>query len=134
MQDQSSELYQRLMEQAGLTSQDIPSPFFEEGKLEKVIVQKQRKSWKFHLHYPEILSFNVYTKLKDSVRSAFASIAEVSFNITTDEKQLSEKKLKDYWLEAVQLSEVKSPICDGPFRSEERRVGKECRTWMVRVL
>lgn len=112
------ELFQRLLEQIGLHHNEEYRPYFQNGKIEKVTVHKASKKWQFGFQFVDILPFEVYQNLVESIRLAFTSIATVEVNIQTESPKLTAEKLEQYWATAVQKSGVSSPICNQPFRDQ----------------
>lgn len=116
MSVEPKELFKRLLEQAELTDQDIPSPFFDQGELQKVKVIRAAKRWEFYLSFEALLPYAVYSHLQDGIQRAFQSIAHTRLFIKVEQPTLDEQTLQAYWREAVKQSNVTSPICDGPFQ------------------
>ncbi|WP_028273587.1 PolC-type DNA polymerase III [Atopococcus tabaci] len=112
------ELFQKLMEQIGLDRDPEIQPYLEKGRVESVTVHKQSKRWHFALRFEDILPFQLYQTMEDSMRRSFKSIADVSLQVLTDNPSLTPEKLERYWPKAVAKSGVTSPVCDKAFNEQ----------------
>ncbi|PWA13539.1 PolC-type DNA polymerase III [Pueribacillus theae] len=72
--------------------------YFKDGYLNKLSIDKTKRSWHFDLHLQSILPFQVYLLLQKNLKETFQHIANTSFSITTEKPDCSEDLLNDYWL------------------------------------
>lgn len=115
---EQEKLFRQLLEQIGLHHKEEYFPYFEKGKVQKVTVHRASKMWQFDFQFEDILPFEVYQNLEESLRISFASIATIKMTIQTVNPKLTTEKLEHYWSSAVKNSQVSSPICDQPFRDQ----------------
>ncbi|MFL2100567.1 PolC-type DNA polymerase III [Desemzia sp. FAM 23989] len=111
-------LFHQLLEQIGLHHKVEYRPYFANGRIQKVTVHKASKIWQFDFQFEDILPFEVYQNLLESMQLAFTSIAAIEVTIQTTKPKLTIEKLENYWSTAVKKSKVSSPICDQPFRDQ----------------
>lgn len=71
--------------------------FFESGKLERVIVYREKKLWEFHIQLEETLPFHVFHTFNEQLRASFTSIAQTKVKISALNKQLDEEEILLYW-------------------------------------
>lgn len=115
---EQEKLFRQLLEQIGLHHKEEYFPYFEKGKIQKVTVHRASKTWQFDFQFEDILPFEVYQNLEESLRISFASIATIKMTVQTANPKLTTEKLEHYWSTAVKNSKVSSPICDQPFRDQ----------------
>lgn len=109
------ELFQTLLQQIELKTDSDVQGILDKGQVESVTVRKQKKIWEICLRFPDILPFQVYSLLEDQLRRGFHGIATVQLSIVTDEPNVTEERLTQYWKKACQDSGVDSPICNQLF-------------------
>lgn len=86
-----------LLEQIQLSETSIQK-YFASSYLEKVEVYKQEKKWHFYIYIEDVLPFDEYLYLYQSLQKSFSSIAEkVELTLHTDNKQCSENDIGVYW-------------------------------------
>ncbi|GIO22000.1 PolC-type DNA polymerase III [Oceanobacillus sp. J11TS1] len=86
-----------LLEQIQLSEKSIQA-YFASSYLEKVEIYKTEKKWHFYIHIEDVLPFDEYLYLYQSLQKSFSSIAEkVELTLLTDNKQCSEKDISFYW-------------------------------------
>ncbi|MGY3777416.1 PolC-type DNA polymerase III [Isobaculum melis] len=112
------ELFQKLLEQINLHHEVSYAPYFIDGAIEKVEVNKQQKSWHFTFQFFDILPFEVYQNLQQHLQIAFKEIAAISYHVEVKEPSLTEEKIQNYWHEAIKVSGVSSPIVNKTFREQ----------------
>ncbi|MBR7552926.1 PolC-type DNA polymerase III [Allobacillus sp. GCM10007491] len=96
MDNFSKERLQLLIEQIQLP-ETIVNEYFSETTLQKLTVFKETKTWQFHLHNPKPFPCEVIEVFSLKLREAFQHIAEVSFMVTTEQSELEEKEIINYW-------------------------------------
>ena len=65
--------------------------------LQKLTVFKETKTWQFQLHNPKPFPCEVIEVFSLKLREAFQHIAEVNFMVTTEQSELEEKEIINYW-------------------------------------
>src|SRR5699024_8181176 len=85
------------------------------GVLKKVIVDDDERLFQFHIHFDKVIPASLRQLLISSIKTAFAEIADIEVKLYSE--YFSDDNVIDY-LEDILLY----------LRSEERRVGKECRS------
>lgn len=109
------ELFQTLLQQVEINPSSDAESILQEGQVDSVTVHKKQKLWEITLRFPDILPFNVYTLLEDQIKSSFQNIAKVHLVIETENPEVTEEKITQYWKKACQQSGVDSPICNQLF-------------------
>lgn len=75
----------------------IVHEYFSETTLQKLTVFKETKTWQFQLHNPKPFPCEVIEVFSLKLREAFQHIAEVNFMVTTEQSELEEKEIINYW-------------------------------------
>ncbi|QFT88902.1 DNA polymerase III PolC-type [Bacillus sp. THAF10] len=88
--------FRLLLQQLELSSDDI-FPYFSNGAIERLTVEKTNKRWHFHFILQKVLPVNVYHLFYERLTKSFSHIANVSFNITVQERTFEESSIRDYW-------------------------------------
>jgi DNA polymerase III subunit alpha, Gram-positive type len=88
--------FQILLQQINL-AEDQYVPYFKNGEIERLIIEKKTRKWEFHFLLESILPYQVFLSFTTSLKSAFHDIADVSYIIQTRDKNISENSIKDYW-------------------------------------
>ena len=110
---EAKQRFQILLQQIGLTD-DVYMPFFEAAEMTRMTVHKQQRVWKFTLKTPNILPYRVYQLFKMNVEKAFSQIAQVQLQFTTEQPQVTEQLIQDYWMTVVNdLEEISPPLRKG---------------------
>ncbi|WP_407936278.1 PolC-type DNA polymerase III [Litchfieldia alkalitelluris] len=98
-----------LLQQLEMTD-DSTVIHFAEGGIEKLIINREQKSWHFTFRLPKILPSNVFQRFQAQLLSKFSHIASVSFSVSTIDNQCSEELLQDYWQLCIQEMQGISPL------------------------
>ena len=85
-------------------------PFFAGGKIEKLMVKKEEKTWEFHFTLDSVLPFPVFERFTHLLIQSFQPIARVSFVIRTEKVQVDEQRIREYWPYAVKQVSGMSPL------------------------
>ncbi len=109
-------LFQTLLKQIKLQQTDEENSYLKNGEIQSVRVYKDEKLWEFHFLFEQILPFDLYQKLENSLKMAFSNIANISIHIDTKNPEITQELLSDYWLLTCQNSQVDSPICNQLFK------------------
>ncbi|WP_413627397.1 PolC-type DNA polymerase III [Fructilactobacillus vespulae] len=100
---------------------------FAGAEIEMVKVHQQSNRWDFHFFIPEILSYQAFIAFTQGLHAAFSEIAKIDFFIQTQQSELKNQQIGDYWQWVVNNSGVKSSLlhelCDNNVpRLEDGRV------------
>lgn len=104
------QLFQQLLEQIHLLHEPDYQPYLQDGAVEEVLVYKKSRNWTFVLRFEDILPFEIYQVLGNKLKTAFKNIAEIDLRIQTKAGRISDEKIMDYWQEAVNRSDISSPL------------------------
>ncbi len=94
--DHSIDRLQLLLEQIQMP-QELVDDYFSNASLRKLTVVKETKTWQFHLHNPQPFPCEVIEIFSSKLQEAFHHIAKVNFTVTTDESDLEEMEIHNYW-------------------------------------
>ncbi|USS88595.1 PolC-type DNA polymerase III [Fructilactobacillus hinvesii] len=83
---------------------------FQNGQINQVIVHQQTNRWEFTFHFAQILSFTTFQKLLADLQQAFQEIATVEVAVTTDQTEVPNRELGDYWNWVVQNAGLHSNL------------------------
>ena len=88
------EQFEKLLEQI-----DYADPHLTGGVIDQVVVHQQSRVWELHLHLREVLPLAVFTQLEQKTAVSFHQLAkaQVRFEITTDQGELAQNLISDYW-------------------------------------
>ncbi len=103
-------LYEKLLQQTGLTDYLDKQPLLRQGTIERVLVHKQRRLWEFKLHFPEILPVAAYQLLCQQLALAFQQIADTSVTISSASAAFTSDQLADYWLLSLENENCETPL------------------------
>lgn len=101
------EQFEKLLEQIGFTD-----PRLTGGEIKQVVVHQQSRVWEIHLHLPKVLPLAVYTQLEQKTAVSFHQLAKarVKFVLTSEETELDQHLLGDYWAYVVRMVAGNSPM------------------------
>ncbi|KRL75735.1 PolC-type DNA polymerase III [Secundilactobacillus paracollinoides] len=103
------QLFAKLLQQLQL-SDEADQPYFAGAQLEKLTIHEKSKRWHFDFKLPQILPFETFLTFQSQLNTAFKQIARVDFSIQTDQQDLNDRLLGDYWEWVVQHSDLHSPL------------------------
>ena len=92
----SQEKMELLLQQIELP-ESLLQPYFQNSKLEKVVVYKQQKLWHLHIKINKVLPFNVYFEFVNKLKQSFESIAQIKLTLIAEDQVCDEKEVKLYW-------------------------------------
>ncbi|WP_240315672.1 PolC-type DNA polymerase III [Sporosarcina sp. PTS2304] len=99
-----------LLQQTGLTDDQL-MPYFRNGELNRVTVQKKSRVWKFNITLDDVLPIEVYRIVQQRVHGSFAAIANVHLQIESRNKTTDEQLLIAYWQDVVEeLADISPPL------------------------
>ncbi|WP_399206967.1 PolC-type DNA polymerase III [Sutcliffiella rhizosphaerae] len=96
MSQEKKDRFRLLLQQIDMTSDEL-FPYFAEGAIDKLTVEKVTKRWHFHFILHKILPSHVYQLFYEKLNSAFSHIANVSFNLSVQNRSFDETSIKEYW-------------------------------------
>lgn len=89
---------------------DPKNAAFDNATIEQVIVHQQSKVWEFHLHFDQVLPFELFQEFTNALNIGFNSIAQTKIIISTGMDSLDQRLIADYWTYVVTNSGVNSPL------------------------
>lgn len=116
------ELFQTLMEQINLHHEPEYQEYFVDGEVEQVLVYKKAKQWVFVLNFNDILPFQVFQDVLNRLKVSFNHVAEVDLRIKTNQPQITDEKISDYWQTAVERSNISSPVVTDILRKSAPKI------------
>src|SRR5690625_838640 len=90
------ERLQLLLQQLQIPDDTIRS-YFESGKIRKLSINKEKKSWNFHIELPSILPAQIYELFAKQLQQTFKHIASVSFRFYYHQESSSDVDWVGYW-------------------------------------
>jgi DNA polymerase III subunit alpha, Gram-positive type len=91
------ERFKVLLQQLELT-QDSFIPWFHGARIEKLVVNKEKKLWVFYFHFKKVLPASLCQLLSGQLTKKFSHIANISFFIQTDNEQsFTQEDVQAYW-------------------------------------
>ncbi|WP_125588662.1 PolC-type DNA polymerase III [Companilactobacillus jidongensis] len=105
-----SQLFKILIKQIKADNLLESNKLFETAKLDKLEVHKKSRRWTFFFDFDDVIPFNDFQIFVSLLRDGFDSIATVDFNIHTENTQLIEKNIRDYWNYVLENCEERSPV------------------------
>lgn len=86
---------QRLFQTVGLTDPRLKS-YFDQAFLEKVYIDPKQRTWKIHLHLPEVVPFEIWDSIQKTVHKYFSELCDVFVQFHYD--QVDTKLVMEmYW-------------------------------------
>ncbi|WAA13569.1 PolC-type DNA polymerase III [Fervidibacillus halotolerans] len=108
IEQEKRQRFQILLSQIGL-NKDEWMPYFQNGKIEKLVVEREAKTWNFHFSLESILPFSVFHQFEFHMKKAFQHIANVHFTIESKEKQFDPSFVIEYWNYCINQLDGMSP-------------------------
>ena len=106
--NKNKEQLQILLQQLNLR-EDQYFPYFKNGEIEKLVIEKSTRKWEFHFLFESVLPFQVFLPFSTRLKEAFNQIASVSFFIKTKNQDINEQYVYDYWKYVIQQLDGMSP-------------------------
>src|SRR5690625_3537886 len=75
----------------------IREAHFQDGKIRKLVISKQNRSWHFHIELDNIIPADVYTLFVERMNSTFENIATVTFTFHYINTKIQETDVIAYW-------------------------------------
>ena len=83
---------------------------FENAEIEQVRVHQKSKQWDFHFFIPHVLSYQAFIDFVTGLQTAFSNIVKVDFYIQTQQDNLTNREIGDYWQWAVNNCGIQSSL------------------------
>lgn len=91
------EMFQKLLEQVNWQPSQQEQSLLATALIEKVKVHTQSKCWDFYLQLSDILPYQTFMALQQSIGLAFKDIAQTQVFITTTNPKVTTEHLQAYW-------------------------------------
>jgi len=105
---EKNERFRTLLEQLRLAD-DEDFPHLQNGEIERLIVEKKTRKWKFLFSFDHILPFPAYEKLFFRLKETFQHIADVSFSVHAKKGDWDLPLFNSYWMHCVRQLDGISP-------------------------
>ncbi|MFC0558569.1 PolC-type DNA polymerase III [Halalkalibacter alkalisediminis] len=104
------ERLQLLLQQLQMPEQIIKA-HFQEAKIRKLVISKEKRAWHFHIELPVVVPATVYELFSERLRVTFEHIASASFSFHYENVSLNEAGWIEYWpLIISRLSNISTGI------------------------
>ncbi|MED1672042.1 PolC-type DNA polymerase III [Pallidibacillus thermolactis] len=103
------EHFQILLQQLNLR-EDQYFPYFKNGEIEKLVIEKKARKWEFHFLLESVLPFQVFLPFTTRLKETFAEIATISFMIKTLNQEVNGQIVQEYWKYIIQQLDGMSPV------------------------
>lgn len=107
-----------LLQQLQLTDDTI-MPYFKDGEIEKLVVDKKRREWHFHFVFERILPINLFMRFSQQLEMTFRHIAAVAFTARVRQHDYPESFVLDYWQLCIQGLEGMSPMLHSLLKDQQ---------------
>jgi len=94
--NEQKERFQVLLQQLDLTSAELV-PYFEQGEIQKLIVEREQKRWHFYFLLKKILPSQIYELFVQRLVKTFEHIATVKHTIQSVDQTFTEADIQGYW-------------------------------------
>ncbi|MED1202038.1 PolC-type DNA polymerase III [Heyndrickxia acidicola] len=101
--------FRLLLQQLQLT-EDAMAEHFNNGEIEKLVIQRHSKRWHFNFLLEKVLPFNIFIRFATQLRQSFQHIAEVQFTVRVLDQSGHDELVADYWNYCVQEIDGMSPM------------------------
>lgn len=102
------ERFQLLLEQISLPQSLIDS-YFQDAWIEKVTIERSKKSWHFEFGLQSHLPLEVFLVFKTHLQNTFQQIAFVTFSLSYTATNFSENVVEQYWPYIIEQLDGVSP-------------------------
>lgn len=109
MNTTKKERFLYLLAQIELTD-DTYMPYFENATIEKVVVNRQEKRWKFHFCFEEILPQSLFKLFYSHLIKHFSHIATIDYTFEVRNTQVTQEQVQQYWNECIASLDKLLPI------------------------
>jgi len=83
--------------------------FFQNGQIEKLVVERDARKWHFHFLFENLIPSALYKQFATRLTKAFEHIANVSFTIKVLNDDVNEELVQDYWKLCIEELDGISP-------------------------
>ncbi|WP_458413866.1 PolC-type DNA polymerase III [Schinkia sp. CFF1] len=115
------ERFQLLLEQISISSSLIDS-YFQDAWIEKVTIERSKKTWHFEFGIQTYLPLEVFLFFKSQLINTFQHIANVTFAFSYKAPVFSENVLEEYWTYMIEQLEGVAPSLLSLFREQKPRI------------
>lgn len=102
------ERFQLLLQQLNMVDAETDR-FFQNGQIEKLVVEKDARKWHFYFLLEELIPSQLYQQFSTRLIKAFEHIANVTFTLTVLNNEITEEHIQDYWKLSIQELDGISP-------------------------
>lgn len=111
------ERFQLLLEQISLPTNLVDS-YFQDAWIEKVTIERSKKSWHFEFGLQTQLPLEVFLLFKSHLSNTFQQIAYVTFSLTYSVQASSGNVVQEYWPYIIEQLDGVSPSVLSLFREQ----------------
>jgi DNA polymerase III subunit alpha, Gram-positive type len=104
----NKERFLLLLQQLDLIEDAVVAQF-QNAQIEKLIVEKKARKWRFQFLLEKILPFNIYLRFTTQLERKFSIIASISYDIQVLEPNFHKELLLEYWNHCIQQIDGISP-------------------------
>ena len=108
MEKEQKQRFQLLLQQIGLTDDQVVK-YFDQAGIEKLLIDKEKKSWHFIFLIHSVIPVDVFQLFKAQLVNKFSHIASVTFSIKTINQEFTDLDVQGYWPLCVQELDGISP-------------------------
>jgi DNA polymerase III subunit alpha, Gram-positive type len=98
-----------LLQQLQLT-EDAIIEHFNNGEIEKLVIQRHSKRWHFNFLLEKVLPFDIFIRFATQLRQSFQHIADVQFTFRVLDQSCPDELVGDYWNYCIQEIDGMSPM------------------------
>jgi DNA polymerase III subunit alpha, Gram-positive type len=102
------ERFQLLLQQLQLTDDPFVQHFYQ-AEINRVVIEKQAKTWHFHFSFEKILPYNVFNIFTTQLEKSFSHIANIAYTIDVKNQQFEEDLVTGYWQHCIREIDGMSP-------------------------
>ncbi|NEU29337.1 PolC-type DNA polymerase III [bacterium LRH843] len=77
--------------------EEIRMNYFQNGKIRKLLISKEKRTWHFQIELPNVIPAAVYELFSERINVSFKHIATVLFTFHYEKQELEESEWVDYW-------------------------------------
>ncbi|ANZ58103.1 PolC-type DNA polymerase III [Fructilactobacillus lindneri] len=83
---------------------------YQDAQIDEVKVHQKSNKWEFHFSFPKVLPYNIFVDFISKLQAAFSQIANIDFFIKSQQTELNNRELGDYWEWIVKNSGLQSNL------------------------
>lgn len=93
---EKQERFTMLLEQIKFPKEQFAERF-QQATIEKVIIDKEKRCWQFHLMFAKPLPIEIYKLFEEQIKQAFSNIAEIELYMQYRQEALPLEDMIPYW-------------------------------------